>query len=103
MILSVCTLRNSQQPYETHLKYVETGMQVLRAKSVADGVVRKAYELFERLIDTLQLRCAQPTLTPSVTDWLNTYMGDANNPFNSAELDGDWVSFLNEIFADNAV
>ncbi|TIB33931.1 hypothetical protein E3P86_02892 [Wallemia ichthyophaga] len=103
MILSVCTLRSAQQPYEQHMSYVDIAMQVLRAKSLTDGVVRKAYELFEGLIDTLQLRCAQPSLAPSVTGWLDECMRDCNNPLNAAELDSDWVSFLNEIFADKTV
>ncbi|TIB06996.1 hypothetical protein E3P89_04082 [Wallemia ichthyophaga] len=103
MILSVCTLRSAQQPYEQHMSYVDIAMQVLRAKSLTDGVVRKAYELFQGLIDTLQLRCAQPSLAPSVTGWLDECMRDCNNPLNAAELDSDWVSFLNEIFADKTV
>lgn len=71
-------------------------------KSRSDGVVRKALELFEQLIDVLQLHTRHSTLDASVTEWLGELVGSSASMSatmaSSANLDAEWIEFLNEIF-----
>ncbi|TIA87634.1 hypothetical protein E3P99_03064 [Wallemia hederae] len=88
IILGVCAGNgsNETQDLSLHLEYLEMGMRVLRTKSATDGVVRKAYELFEELIQNLSLRnsgddaLADGTLspsTPALTGWHDYIMSSS--------------------------
>ncbi|TIC49737.1 hypothetical protein E3Q04_04267 [Wallemia mellicola] len=98
----VCIDTSSTRDIQPQLQHLEIGMRVLRVKSRSDGVVRKALELFEQLIDVLQLHTRHSTLDASVTEWLGELVGSSASMSatmaSSANLDAEWIEFLNEIF-----
>ena len=101
-------IRSAAQDISLHLEYLEMGMRVLHAKSATDGVVRKAYELFEELIQKLSLRksgcdaladSALPSSMAALSDWHEYIMSSSITTPQVGE--SDWMMFLNEIFGSS--